>query len=583
MGLPAARISDNHVCKMVSGAHPHVGGPITSGCNTVLIGGKPAARIGDSLICHGPTDHVATGVNNVLIGGKPAARITDRTVHNGVIVHGCTTVLIGGQSSGSGGQGDSNTPGESAQDPGGDLTTEPMRQLDQPQGEMTTQTMGQLNPSDGEMTSQTMGQLASPQGEAVSTDATSVDQGTADTFSGPVDTNPGALKAEVFSTTDTPPETGFGGGIGSFAGQVGNFAGQVGTGLADGVVSEAGNALQGALQTVQQVYNLSTSQTARDAFGQQAVNLAGQVGQAATHPVQTWGTLKAAVTQTAQQFQQDRNAAYLKGQGAAFDAKIAGRAIFQLGATLIPAAGGAKLIANARRYINLAQGAREAGITRQAAISLDKIARTYKVNIDMRPTNPGARRLIEAGYSPKPEWLKAKTINDLDKHIGAPLKGEVGEAAFFEPKRPNPALEKADPQLYERAYQRYEQRLEEQKLYGKTVQNKLNQGEIEFRDGRLINKASNTPYAGDNDIFNISAADGRELTAAQKSEILGKLKDGPVKAQHGAHMDWNPTKNEDIAMKQKIIQSHMSPTDGGGGQKLSRFGPGGWSHIFWAQ
>jgi uncharacterized Zn-binding protein involved in type VI secretion len=32
----------------------------------------------------------------VLIGGKPAARMGDNTAHGGVVVVGCPTVLIGG-------------------------------------------------------------------------------------------------------------------------------------------------------------------------------------------------------------------------------------------------------------------------------------------------------------------------------------------------------------------------------------------------------------------------------------------------------------------------------------------------------
>ena len=70
MGQPAARIGDNHVCPMQTPEPvpvPHVGGPIT----------MPSA----------PT---------VLIGGKPAARMGDSTAHGGTIVMGCPTVLIGG-------------------------------------------------------------------------------------------------------------------------------------------------------------------------------------------------------------------------------------------------------------------------------------------------------------------------------------------------------------------------------------------------------------------------------------------------------------------------------------------------------
>ncbi|VXB30092.1 Type VI secretion protein [Flavobacterium sp. 9AF] len=96
MGAPAARITDMHVCPMVTGTVPHVGGPIMpAGEATVLIGGLPAARVGDMATCTGPPDTIAAGSGTVLIGGKPAARMGDSMAHGGTIVAGLPTVLIG--------------------------------------------------------------------------------------------------------------------------------------------------------------------------------------------------------------------------------------------------------------------------------------------------------------------------------------------------------------------------------------------------------------------------------------------------------------------------------------------------------
>ena len=71
-GQPAARLGDMHVCPMVTPGVPpipHVGGPITLGSATVLIGGQPAARMGDMATCVGPPDTIAVGAPTVLIGG----------------------------------------------------------------------------------------------------------------------------------------------------------------------------------------------------------------------------------------------------------------------------------------------------------------------------------------------------------------------------------------------------------------------------------------------------------------------------------------------------------------------------------
>ena len=96
----AARVSDFHVCPMQTPGVPpvpHVGGPIVGpGEPTVLIGGMPAAKVGDTLVCVGPPDNIVTGSGTVLIGGMPAARLGDSTAHGGTIINGELTVIIGG-------------------------------------------------------------------------------------------------------------------------------------------------------------------------------------------------------------------------------------------------------------------------------------------------------------------------------------------------------------------------------------------------------------------------------------------------------------------------------------------------------
>jgi uncharacterized Zn-binding protein involved in type VI secretion len=93
----AARLTDPHVCPMVTGVVPHVGGPILPPCcPTVMIGFLPAARIGDPAVCAGGPDVIVMGSTTVMIGFMPAARQGDMTAHGGVIVMGEPTVIIGG-------------------------------------------------------------------------------------------------------------------------------------------------------------------------------------------------------------------------------------------------------------------------------------------------------------------------------------------------------------------------------------------------------------------------------------------------------------------------------------------------------
>ncbi len=97
MGMPAARLTDMHTCPMVTGIIPHVGGPIAGpGAPTVLIASLPASHVGDMAVCVGPPDSLVKGSATVMIGGTPAVRLGDSTAHGGVVVLGCPTVLIGG-------------------------------------------------------------------------------------------------------------------------------------------------------------------------------------------------------------------------------------------------------------------------------------------------------------------------------------------------------------------------------------------------------------------------------------------------------------------------------------------------------
>ena len=84
-----------HTCPMFDGPKPHVGGPILPpGVPTVLIGGLPAAVVGGMCTCVGPPDAIVKGSMKVMIGGRPAARMGDQTAHGGVIVAGYPLVMI---------------------------------------------------------------------------------------------------------------------------------------------------------------------------------------------------------------------------------------------------------------------------------------------------------------------------------------------------------------------------------------------------------------------------------------------------------------------------------------------------------
>lgn len=69
-GQPAWRaLTDVHVCPLVSGVVPHVGGSVAKGSSSVYIDKLPAARQGDQIVEAGPPNSILTGLPTVMIGG----------------------------------------------------------------------------------------------------------------------------------------------------------------------------------------------------------------------------------------------------------------------------------------------------------------------------------------------------------------------------------------------------------------------------------------------------------------------------------------------------------------------------------
>jgi uncharacterized Zn-binding protein involved in type VI secretion len=82
----------------------HPGVVTGPGVPTVLIGGMPAATVGDLHTCsmpppagpHPPSPIAPPGSLTVHIGGKPAARMGDMSACGAPILMGCPTVMVGG-------------------------------------------------------------------------------------------------------------------------------------------------------------------------------------------------------------------------------------------------------------------------------------------------------------------------------------------------------------------------------------------------------------------------------------------------------------------------------------------------------
>lgn len=50
-GMPAAILGDNHICSLPPNSHQPTASPFIQGSATVMIGGMPAVRVGDTCVC----------------------------------------------------------------------------------------------------------------------------------------------------------------------------------------------------------------------------------------------------------------------------------------------------------------------------------------------------------------------------------------------------------------------------------------------------------------------------------------------------------------------------------------------------
>lgn len=92
-------INLNHVCPMVTGVTPHVGGPIIGpGCTGILVDGVPISVMGDTCLCVGPPDVIVQGYPGILADGVPIVVQNCMTAHGGTIPMGVAGVTVSGAS-----------------------------------------------------------------------------------------------------------------------------------------------------------------------------------------------------------------------------------------------------------------------------------------------------------------------------------------------------------------------------------------------------------------------------------------------------------------------------------------------------
>ncbi|WP_435811452.1 hypothetical protein [Streptomyces rubiginosohelvolus] len=198
------------------------------------------------------------------------------------------------------------------------------------------------------------------------------------------------------------------------------------------------------------------------------------------------------------------------------------------------------------------------------------LARDRNVVVDVRPTNPSAPKWLDAGAMPKPQDIKAKTVNEVDVLLGAD-PGTIGLVGYFRPVLPDQGSVPVD--AWDRVVSRFNQRSTEfHELAGKMAQYEA-AGKFTVHQGIVFgfdDAGGRRPITGDHDLFDVSSPDGSRISPAAHDALIDEMRAKDMAVAHGAHMFWNPPTAFDKSVFDKIVSSHQGPS----GEPLLRFSPG---------
>ena len=218
------------------------------------------------------------------------------------------------------------------------------------------------------------------------------------------------------------------------------------------------------------------------------------------------------------------------------------------------------------------------GMSKHVAGTVQGMCDEYGVVIDVRPTTGTAPEWRGKGAVPKPEVIKAKTINEYDRLLGAP-EGAIGLVGYFDPKLPR-RPSGMDDHDWAALNNRFQQRQKEFTGLASDMAKLEKAGtvRVEGKVVMLVNphvgagEQQYSPVTGDHDLFDIHWADGRKMTDEAADAIANLMRGMNVDIEHPAHMRWKPTNAKDQKMYDDIAKQHSGGADHT--QDLIRFEPG---------
>ena len=224
------------------------------------------------------------------------------------------------------------------------------------------------------------------------------------------------------------------------------------------------------------------------------------------------------------------------------------------------------------------------GMDPVAALYARRLAMKLGHTIRFRPVNKYAISLRIKGHPGKPQFLKMKSINELDVHLGAKRK-DLGKVGYFAPVLPANYLS-LPKKLRKQIRKRYASRAQEQADYGEDVARLEKEGTIKLKNGVVIDRKTGKAFTSDYDLFDITTktASGRvrgvyydkppegmsglSLTKRQ----LKKYQHRRLKTEHGDLMGWD-VKAKDLGPWAAMLKA--ARRRGGKGEKLITFTPNG--------
>ena len=231
------------------------------------------------------------------------------------------------------------------------------------------------------------------------------------------------------------------------------------------------------------------------------------------------------------------------------------------------------------------------GMTDEAFAATARIAAKNDVKIRMRPSNPDSLDWIKKGNPKKPEFIKNKTINQLDELMGPPpAPGNKGLVGHFEPPPRDAAVARAEQKLGRPLSDAEKEALEKRRAE-RLAEYHRNDAELRHEKGDKVavddnrgvlvdNRPGDTQgkeFTGDHDMFDVQqkGPDGEFHPADPQTRdaVVNDMKNDPnVQAQHGDHRSWDydPNNKRDADIDNKILKGHQE-----GGEPLVDFNPDG--------